>query len=61
VKTTRSDKTVEMVPTKEELQEVRRSLQVCSHCGVVFSREHEDAKVCENCVKEAMEEQSFTY
>lgn len=46
---------------KSELEDIRRKLTVCSHCGGVFVREDDKHKVCEICVKEAMEAESFAY
>lgn len=53
-------KTMEMKLTQADIAQLRRSRRVCQHCGGVFVPE-EDHKVCEPCVKEAMEMESFTY
>lgn len=53
--------TIEMKLVKSELEDIRRKLTVCSHCGGVFVREDDKHRVCEICVKEAMEEEHFAY
>lgn len=52
---------MEMPLTKGDLKGIRRKLIVCSHCGGVFAREYDSHKVCEVCVKEAMESEHFDY
>ncbi len=52
---------MEMTLVKSELEDIRRKLTVCSHCGGVFVREDDAHKVCEICVKEALEEEGFSY
>lgn len=55
------EKTVVMKLTKAELDELRRRRAVCGHCGGVFIPDDDSHKVCEPCVKEAMEAESFPY
>lgn len=53
--------TVEMKLVRSELEDIRRKLTVCSHCGEVFVRADDKQKVCDLCVKEAMEAAYFVY
>lgn len=55
------EKTKELKLKKSDLIGLRKKLMVCSHCGHVSSKEYEGAKACEQCVKEAMEEEGFKY
>lgn len=55
------EKTEEIKLKKSDLLELRQKMVVCSHCGHVFVKEMDDAKVCEPCVKEAMEDEYFKY
>lgn len=55
------EKTTELKLIKSELAELRDRLEVCSHCGGVFVRQEDSDKVCEMCVKEALESEGFAY
>lgn len=56
-----AQKTKEMTLKKSELVGIREQLVVCSCCGGVFFREEDYIRVCEECVKEAMETEGFKY
>lgn len=54
-------KTKEMRLKKSELVGIRKRLVVCSCCGGVFFKVEDYIRVCEECVKEAMEAEGFEY
>ena len=54
-------RTVEMKLTQADLHRLRRRTAVCSACGGVFYQEDEQQRVCESCVREALEAEGFQY
>ena len=55
------EKTVKMILTQKDIQEIRNTARVCVNqgCGDVFFTDDTDQRVCDDCVNEAMEAEGF--
>lgn len=59
-----AEKTKKIVLTQADLRRLQQEFKpkmVCGHCGKVKFREYEDSKVCEDCVRAALESEGFPY